>query len=1043
MNEALLSHTVATSVTQRGPGPDSFIEAFEEAWQSQGPVPLEEFLPPGDHPHFLEILTELIRVDLDYGWKRGQAVSLTEYRHRFPEAFENDDSLRGIAYEEYRLRRLAGEPVSPGEYHDHFGIDTHDWELIAAAETAKPADELTISTDPDHAPFLAELRREQPEVLRQWAQAIGNMPACGTRLHGFQLVRELGKGAFGRVFLARQGDLANRLVVVKVATDLYHESQTLAQLQHGHIVPIISVHQSGSALQAVCMPFFGTTTVGYVIQGLRHKPALPSTGRALRDLLRPSVEQPPGQQDETGWKEIESQSYVEAVLRLARGLADGLAHAHAQGILHCDLKPENVLLANDGRAMLLDFNLARDTKLRLHRVAAGVGGTLPYMAPEHLEALLHKSSKVDPRYDLYGLGVILFELLTGHPPFPRPTGKPSELIAQMITDRRGPLPSPRLINPAITPAVDAMVRRCLAAVPDQRYQSAAELREDLDRQLTHRPLRYAPDLSWRERLAKWSRRHPRLSSTTTVTVLASLVLMALVVALGIGRERLRGLEAQQLFQEHRRAFEDVRVRLDDRHLPPAQYAQVMELCREALARYGLTLEGAKPDWEQAVAVRYLPADQRDQLRDDIGELYYLLAKAGALQAEQTTDASQRATYMERALSWNQLADAYGGVRLPRALREQHADLLKLSQQGDAERQRRVEAERTPAASARDYYLLGHWNIKKGQYLESLPGLRAATRLTPSAFSPWFSLGNVHLELGQPELAVACFTACVSLRPDSAPAWFNRGIAYSKLRFWDLAVSDFDEALRRQPGFAEAYIQRAEIHMATDQWSDAEADLTAALECGKHPTRVYFLRSYVRGQLKNKAGADEDRTEGLKRDPNDELSWIARSEIRAETDPVAALTDVEQALKINPVSMLGLQQKAHLLDERLRRSEEALKVLDRAVELYPDHVPTRAGRGVNLARRGRRVEALRDAEEALRRDVKPPNLYQVACIYALTSRQERTDRLKSYELLWGALRAGFGLDLIDTDSDFDPIRKEGEFVRIVDDAKKLHQRRTSR
>jgi tetratricopeptide (TPR) repeat protein len=165
-----------------------------------------------------------------------------------------------------------------------------------------------------------------------------------------------------------------------------------------------------------------------------------------------------------------------------------------------------------------------------------------------------------------------------------------------------------------------------------------------------------------------------------------------------------------------------------------------------------------------------------------------------------------------------------------------------------------------------------------------------------------------------------------------------------------------------------------------------------------------------------------------------LSWVARAEARLATDPTAALADVTEALKLNPISMFGLQLKAHILAERLGKPDEAIQALNKAVEYYPEYAPAVAGRGVLLARAGRRTEAIRDAEEALLRDSRPPNLYQVGCIYALTAKSEPQDRLKAFELLWAALRTGFAVDMVDTDSDLDPIRKEPEFHRLVAAAK---------
>ena len=269
-----------------------------------------------------------------------------------------------------------------------------------------------------------------------------------------------------------------------------------------------------------------------------------------------------------------------------------------------------------------------------------------------------------------------------------------------------------------------------------------------------------------------------------------------------------------------------------------------------------------------------------------------------------------------------------------------------------------------------------------------------------------------------------------------PAWLNRGLAYSRLRFFEQACDDYDQALRPNPALTEAHLQRATAKEALGELDAAVADLTSALESGAAPSRVYFLRAHLRERLGDRAGAAADRAEGLKRTPEDEWSWVARAEHRLDT-PIAALEDVEQALGINPTFVFAMQLKAHILAERLKRGPEAIPVLDRAVELYPDYVPARAGRGVLLARAGKRSAAIRDAEEAILRDTKGPNLYQVACIYALTSRQEPADRVKGLELLRSGLRTGFGLDLVDTDADLDPIRKDPAFDRIVADARAIH------
>src|SRR5262249_54106026 len=155
------------------------------------------------------------------------------------------------------------------------------------------------------------------------------------------------------------------------------------------------------------------------------------------------------------------------------------------------------------------------------------------------------------------------------------------------------------------------------------------------------------------------------------------------------------------------------------------------------------------------------------------------------------------------------------------------------------------------------------------------------------------------------------------------------------------------------------------------------------------------------------------------------------EARAPQDPEGALTDFEKALELNPRSRAALQDQASVLSENLGRANDSVPVFDRLVELYPDYVLARAGRGVVLARLGRREAALRAAEAALARDSKPGPRYQVAGIYALTSRSNPADRGEAFRLLSSALRGDYGFDLLDQDKDLDPIRAQPEFHRLVE------------
>ncbi len=338
--------------------------------------------------------------------------------------------MEELAFEEYRLRRRAREEVSEDEYERRYGIDAFDWpyrldaddavrisfgpgavpdpaETVVRAFDVEPAARSYLEfrlgsegdgdidswcrsagVDPAPAKLLRDLHDSDPTGAEQFARAVAGLPRPGDEFLGFRLIHELGRGAFGRVYLATQGDLADRPVALKVSAELPGESRTLARLQHTNIVPIYSAHAVGP-LHAVCMPYFGSATLADVYAELESNEALPDSGEALVRTLdskrsrlasrraassvgstlgepvaseapKTSEPAPAAIQLPDTLRHLGHLPFVEAVLWLGSRLADGLAHAHDRGILHRDLKPANVLLTDDGQPMILDFNLAED-----------------------------------------------------------------------------------------------------------------------------------------------------------------------------------------------------------------------------------------------------------------------------------------------------------------------------------------------------------------------------------------------------------------------------------------------------------------------------------------------------------------------------------------------------------------------------------------------------------------------------------------------------------------------------------------------------------
>ncbi len=919
--------------------------------------------------------------------------------------------------------------------------------------------------------LFRDVRRSSPEFADRLARASQSMPVAGSEFAGFQLVDEVGRGAFGRVFLARETELAGRQVVVKITAALPGESQTLAQLQHTNIVPIYSV-RNRDPFHVLCMPYYGTTTLADVVGSLGSCHSLPVSGSYLVSTVNGRKRStrlisdsggPPGTaldhqssgtsvapsrdgvergeptsrrgQRPTPLQSLEGQSYVNAVLWIGARLAEGLDHAHQRGILHRDLKPANVLLTDDGQPMLLDFNLSEDTKQRSSAAAARAGGTLPYMSPEQLESF-RDGRALDARSDLYSLGLVLYELLTGRHAFPMRSGSVDEVVTGRLQDCRTRRLRLRLVNPQVSPAAESIVLRCLEPDREQRYQSARDLQEDLERQLADLPLKHAPEPSWRERARKWQRRHPRLTSSTSMAVCCGVILLGCGAAFAGQMERARRLEAQDTLAGFREQVSLAKYHLNRSAPDPKQLEDGVREFNEALGRYRV-LEGAALD--EQPAVRDLPSDDdRTALRGEIGEALLFLTRAAVLQTQQESDAQRRRQRANFGLHLLELARA-GEDNTSKVALLMSAELNRaLGRDEESERQRK-DAEKLEPKSAGEFYLLAlRWGDRR-EFGRALPLLRESTRRNPRDQWAWFYQGYCHYEAAEFADAVRCCTVSIALTPRQGDAYlavFNRGLAFARLGEFAEACADFDQALRMRPASAEVRISRGIARTEWGKYAEAIADFDDCLRNEPGMTRVYFLRATARAKAGDADGARRDRQQGLRAQPTDELSWIDRALARVDAEPAAALSDLDQALKLNPHSFLALQNKAHVLGERLDRQQDAVAVLNQEVELYPGFVRARVGRGVHLARLGRRDEALADARESLARSKLGETYYQASNIYALTSRKNPDDARQSFPLLAAALRRGFGLEFVDSDPDFEPVRKNAEFQRVVKAAREL-------
>jgi eukaryotic-like serine/threonine-protein kinase len=300
----------------------------------------------------------------------------------------------------------------------------------------------------------------------------------GDRFGDFLILRELGEGGFATVFLAHEVTL-DRRVALKVSEKRgLVEGQTLAELEHEHIVRVhAQFTDAATNRHCLSLQYVPGSTLHGIIQRTHRNSQKPETGQDLLDAIAVD-ERDDVPFDPAGLRNREALArcgYVAAVCRIGSQLAEALQFAHRRGILHCDIKPANVLVNPYGRPLLADFNIAVNAAKQ--DSGKRVGGTLGYMPPEQLAMWLREpNQKVDERSDLYALGVIVFEMITGRLPFPiRQDAEGTRADRLLLSDQRAFSNSISWENEHIPPVVERILRRCLHPDPAKRYADAGEL----------------------------------------------------------------------------------------------------------------------------------------------------------------------------------------------------------------------------------------------------------------------------------------------------------------------------------------------------------------------------------------------------------------------------------------------------------------------------------------------------------------------------------------------------------------------------------------
>jgi tetratricopeptide (TPR) repeat protein len=850
------------------------------------------------------------------------------------------EPLRGTLLHELLALELAyrfqeGERPTPEEYEGRFPADAARVRA-AFAEVAPP---VVAHDQAGPRPGATAAEGEDSALDAGLAEAEG--------VPGYEILGELGRGGMGVVYKAMHLPL-KRLVALKMILAGAHagpehlsrfqtEAEAAARLQHPNIVQIYEVgeHQG--------RPYF---SLEFVQGG--------SLAGRLRGLPQPGVQ----------------------AARLVEALARAVQYAHEQDIVHRDLKPANVLLAADGTPKVTDFGLAKLLDRGTgHTDSGAVVGTAGYMAPEQAGG---HSRQVGPAADTYALGAILYELLTGRPPF---AGENFfETLVQVC--ETAPVP-PRRLQPTVPRDLETVCLKCLAKEPPKRYPSARELADDLRRFVDGEPIRARPTPGW-EQAWKWARRRPWQAVSVVSGSLLLLALPALAIVYALF-ERQRGLYVDEQAAVLKRQLKQRETVDTERESGLAD--EKAARWDEAEQHFSRALVNLDPEADPAER-RRLEAD-----RDRVGDQRKARAASRDWKDRRERFEKERAEVLFHVLDFTEPDREANRAAVrrtaPTALEEFG---LKL-EDSPADAARRLEAYRAhvdrpqqlDGIAAECYEVLLAWaeaeapaDAARGAARE--PGTRRALHLldladalagahrlpTPGAFH--VRRARYLALVGEGAAARVEGARAERQQPATPLDLFLSALEQYGRRDFGKAAVACERVLRQEPDHFWAQYLQSVCYLKTGRLAEAQAGLTACL--GRQPPDFVWVRLFratADSEVGNFEWAEADFSQALQ--TKDRLARAValtnrgRMRVRGERWD-EAVGDLREAIALRPDLPGAYLNLAQALRGR-KDYDGALVALDQAVARWPDDPQLyRTRAALQLDYRKDQAAARRDLERAI-------------------------------------------------------------------------------
>lgn len=664
-----------------------------------------------------------------------------------------------------------------------------------------------------------------PRLRDEGLEACGQEDTSDTR---YSVSSLHASGGIGRIYIAQDDDLRRKVALKSIHPRLHdhpvvqarflREAQITGQLEHPHIVPVYELVRNPEGVVRF-----------YTMRLVR--------GKTLRAEIREYYK---GQQQDR----VAFHRLVAAFLNVCHAVD----YAHSRAIIHRDLKPDNVMIGKFGEVALMDWGLAKyvtseeveGSAVQLSAVLPGdvstpnfEPGTPAYMSPEQAKA---ESHRVDRRTDVYGLGAILFELLTNEVPHIHQSG---DSLKEQIASQASPDPLAR--RPDAPRALVEICRKAMAYKPEDRYPTAKQLANDIERWLADEPVSvYVEPIV--TRVTRWVRRH-RVAASMAAGIVAAASLAAAVWWVAEDAKDRLALEETSRFLGSAEAaldggeLEEAKLRFSKAQLRAAGRPRLKDLHASATDRLHVvetvlnnqrefaefhyyvakTLTAAEVDtmlgdisgaqehclailerydtehWEQRLSDENLdPETVQTSRQEMLGAILLLVA------AKSTAAYDNSPGGLEEGLALL----SRGTTIYPdsRALWTLKAEYLSALGRRDDAKQARARASEISSQSAFDFFVNGEIERRSRRFEAAVEQYERALQLKPQDFWSYVRLADCWGQLSRPHFALACYNQALRLRPDAAWLRAARAVVYADLRMWKDATADLTDAERIDPDF---------------------------------------------------------------------------------------------------------------------------------------------------------------------------------------------------------------------------------------------------